>query len=466
MFSRSFNCIRKVLPIRHGQIFHAHLSPGSFLQARDYLPQTYMCEDAWNQRLNEDLVKKLDKPGEFYVTISQKMRTEMKIWPLDVDLYMQSLRSDNSTEWNVQDVMDLLLKFRLSGGTTLLLMESTQHAVLRLLLQHKHFKEILVILCQPERYGVFLDNFTASHIMDQLLEKGDHVGSGIVASRMMLMEQFDNHVTNLLVLLSCVLSIKHRNEADNPDYSHKPSEPAERVLLRIDFDDSKYVDDHFRLDHSRLVGKTLAYCSSHVPSGELRLNCQVLGRAFLQDWAGLQQHLKLLSQHSPLSPLVKELVAEQLQACPDDALREDLANDLAAIAAKPDLDLVQLIEDNLNKSIRESQDDFVNDQMRLYERWSAERQQLFERQCEAYERKNLMKQIKEKKKELKSREELLYFFEREDEMDVIQAGKTFVHPFPRERPPQYRRKKKEEARDEKYIPPSMVGGKIIKLPTD
>ncbi|KAF2363248.1 MRPS27/PTCD2 [Trinorchestia longiramus] len=467
MFSHYVHSVKKVLTPRSVQLYDQLWPAGNVLQKRDYLPASAQCENAWNQRLTEDLVKKIGKPSDFYMKMLQKMKTEFKIWPLDLDLYIHSLESE-SHDWHPHDVLEILKKYRRAGGVSLEVLESTQHTVLRLLLAHGATQTMLSLLCQPERCGVFLDDFTATLLMDHFLEKEDYASSSVIATRLMLIEKLDQPLTNSYALLSCLLYFKHCIDIPNIDYTHSPAEPPETVLLRIDNYQKPYIDHDLETSlHKRLVGKTLALCGQKLSNEELRLNCCVVGWTASHNWAALRDDLCRLSAVGGVSVFVKDSLEHMLSEATDEQLKKDLLATLSSLNVKSELDVVSTAEAQLKQCISESHTQFVTDLESLYKKWANERQKLFEAQCEAFEKAQLVKSIKEKKKKLKKQEELLYFFDREIEMDALKAKRMIRNPFPRERPPQFQLKQKaQKAMAEKYIPPSMVGGKLIKLPVD
>uniref|UniRef100_A0A8D8M0J4 28S ribosomal protein S27, mitochondrial n=1 Tax=Cacopsylla melanoneura TaxID=428564 RepID=A0A8D8M0J4_9HEMI len=121
----------------------------SCLFKRNFLSSAYELEPEYNARLNNNILKQVN-PSSMYLELDQQYNRHKKLYAIDVDLYVNSITNDIYTE----ELEDILYKFRLTP-TTIDMMDSTQHAVIRLYLKLNKIQELLTILDDRLNYGIF-----------------------------------------------------------------------------------------------------------------------------------------------------------------------------------------------------------------------------------------------------------------------------------------------------------------------
>lgn len=94
---------------------------------RTFLSQAYYCNEVWEHRVNDPVLKKV-KFDEMYYLLDQKYQKSRQISAVDVDVYVNALKNEDY----VDEAMDLVHKLRLSPDTAYAL-DSTSHAVVRYL---------------------------------------------------------------------------------------------------------------------------------------------------------------------------------------------------------------------------------------------------------------------------------------------------------------------------------------------
>lgn len=94
---------------------------------RTFLSHAYYCNEVWEHRLNDPVLKKV-KFDEMYYLLDQKYQKTRQISPVDVDVYLNALKGDDY----VDEALDLVHKLRLTEDTVNML-DSTSHAVVRYL---------------------------------------------------------------------------------------------------------------------------------------------------------------------------------------------------------------------------------------------------------------------------------------------------------------------------------------------
>lgn len=62
-------------------------------------------------------------------------------------------------------------------------------------------------------------------------------------------------------------------------------------------------------------------------------------------------------------------------------------------------------------------------QVENFHKWEEQREKEYQRQVDMYRKKQLMKEIEEKKQNLAEREEVIYFFDNEDKLEMLLPSK-------------------------------------------
>jgi len=539
-------------------IFRKSQNIKSFTQdCRGYLSSAFQCQEAWDKRLEEEAVKKIMKPGDNYIELNKKYRLENVLWALDIDLYLHRLTPD-SPYLNVSDIEWLLQKIRLTTQS-LEIFPSTDHQVLRLLLESGNTDGIFKIISDPVKYGIFPCNYTATLLIDAFLKKKDYSRAARVASTVAIQESLDPRKTPstserlLLSLMNHSLlhgAIHTPEEGDDPWKKHyedpclwdKTKEKPE--MIRKDYPVNPCFDDHFDLrndfdlvynsmmwrafNHDKiendfdvdywqkrratnLMGKTLTWrcLFSDIPQGEFKNNSLICGYALWQKWEKVENLLKTNGKQ-PLSDYTIDLVEKMLDKYQEDdekivegtvpwAIKHDIELfpvrwegrlmqlcDLPAYARThlsmptPEwkarvrevlkgasgggADLLAMSEGFVQEEVAKGEETFVQEQLDVFKQWENYRKEQCEFFIEEKKKMELMDEIARKKQELKAKNQLITYFDKEDKLHLcIAANTNYNHPFPRRRPNYYYKKNRSKsAVDEEYFPPEVRATRNIK----
>lgn len=424
---------------------------------RSYLSQAYQCLEAWNNRHNEDLVKLVGKPNEFFIILDQKYKKEFRMWPADVDLYLASLCSDGSN-WAPEELEDLLSKLG-STGDRFSMLDSTAHTLFRLLVRNNHTDSLFRLLTQPLTYGLFLDHHVANLIMDHYLDQQDYTHAARVAAQLMLVEDFGRPLTQLFVLCSC-LKWAHNTDTNKEwiDYTPVEQEPEDDVKIRCDYYPNPFFDDHFHLkDGNLLVGKTLAWCASRcLQPGQIRTNCVLLGWAMYQKWDKLTDVIVRMQsgqETGAAAPLTVSLMREHIdEHCSDEILKKTMLEAVDGLKVDAEYNLLTAVEGTLQKQVAFEEKTEVEALELMYQKFAEKRLSTMEELEVVANKKRLLREIAEKKEYLKKKEELLYYYDNEGKLDLlIEDRRTTKHPFQDKKPKATKRNIVEQDGD--YIPP-------------
>lgn len=260
--------------------------PSAYIQRQTFLTNDYKCTEAWNSQTSTPFLNKVNL-NDFYNVLDQNFLSKGVISALDVDIFANALNEPVYLE----ELKDLLHKLRLSAetGSTL---DSTHHATVRNYIEFDHTEELIDMLQDPLNFGVFLDDFTANILLDELIVSEKYELAAKVAATVMLQEDFSNDITCALCQYA---SYKYIITA--PRTAPKPAAPApsgkpkkvEEIKIRVKFLRNPYFDNHFDIKDTLLLsGKTLAWISER-SNDNLNKNLQILG------WLMYKKHDKLFA---------------------------------------------------------------------------------------------------------------------------------------------------------------------------
>lgn len=347
---------------------------------RTFLSDAYKCTDAWNARLATPILQKISL-DPFYQELDLKFQQQGKASAIDIDIFANLLTSDNF----IEELTEAVHKLRMTEETTNA-SDSMSHALIRLYLQCNNVKELLDILNNRTSYGVFLDNYTANLLMDNLIKANEYVSAARVACFMMLQEDLSNPITIGMSLFACVKFVEAPGTfepkpepivgADETPTVKKPvatKKKIEEVKVRVGFIRNAYFDDHFDLVDSRqLVGKTLTMIAQTLADNPIAPSVKLLGLCLHQKY---DKALEFIASDGNVRAFYKDalrmagdsLNEEAAAASIDpatDEVRKQLADIVAKCASGP------LIEDNFEKAVCK----FANDQVAKFEKSDIEAQ--------------------------------------------------------------------------------------------
>lgn len=254
----------------------------AFLTKRTFLTKDYKCTEAWSGIQSSPMINKVNL-NDFYNRLDQNYSSKGVISAIDVDIFAHALNDQS----HLEELKELLHKLRLSADTGNTL-ESTHQATIRNFINFGYLQELVEILKDPLNFGVFLDEYTANILLDELLKSQNYELAADVASLVMLQEDFSNELTCTLCKFSAYKYIKNYTPPE-PAPLEDPKKKVEEIKIRIKFLRNPYYDDHFDIkDTITRSGKTLAWISEQ-QTDNLNNNLQIIG------WLIYKKYDKLIS---------------------------------------------------------------------------------------------------------------------------------------------------------------------------
>ncbi|XP_045619890.2 small ribosomal subunit protein mS27 [Procambarus clarkii] len=423
-------------------------------QYRAFLSAAYRCDEVWNQRLQHPLITCINV-GDYFYDLDRKYKLEGKVSAIDVDLFVNKIESSNAEEF-VEEIEDLVHRLRRSPETVRML-PSTPHAVLRVLLEAGCTQTLLKMLSDPLNYGIFPDHYTSNLLMDTFLEQKNYTAAARVASVNMLQEDFGPLLTKTLTLASCFLYATSDDNQPWEDYTLQVEEPKEEVKIRVRYLRNPYFDDHFDLkEPDHIVGKTLAWVSPLI-GGAVGVSCEVLGWALYNKWTQLEASLNRASEGTEsVAASVISRVKKISEACNDAETKERIMAVISRLEASEskvaELDLGSLMVDMIKKAAVVTEPNDIQSQKDTYISWGKTRENEFQIQMEEYKKRQLLAEIEKKKKDLADREEVIFFFDNKEKLEMLLTEKK--EKYHQKKMPHKGKQSKDE--DEGYIPPEVI----------
>lgn len=332
---------------------------------RTFLSEAYRCENAWNARLQSSLLQKYS-PEDLYVILENKFHSDKKVSALDIDIFANSVRNKHQ----VEELLSLLQKLRKTAEATNIL-DSTHHAVIRYLLDNECTNELMNILHDRLKFGIFPDYLCYNTLMDTYIKQKDYANAAKIAVLPMLQEDTENLITNALSVYSC------HKYLENPDTWQKPPEPVddskEEIKIRVDYLRNPFFDDHFDLtEPSDLVGKTLAYQGKYM-NNELGRTCQLRGLILYKKY---QYVSKLIKQwlNEVKGNIIYNEVFELIEKDKKNILKEQATNEFEDLMSEVNVlkqetlcmdSLDEALENNVKSVVEKQHDIDINKQLQV-----------------------------------------------------------------------------------------------------
>ncbi|XP_055932082.1 28S ribosomal protein S27, mitochondrial-like [Argiope bruennichi] len=393
---------------------------------RGVLSEAYLCEEAWQKRLQSPLLKDL-KMDLYFVEVDKKFGTKHLVSGVEIDLFANNVQDGS----NLDELEHLLYRFRRTKRATEM-MDSTNYAVIRAFIKFKQYDSLMRILTNREGYGVFPDLYSYNIIMSTFLNEKMYAEAARTAILMMLQEDFSNKISQALGIYSCQMflnncelsSLNPKEEVEENATEKQDDDEEEVQLVRVPFLRNYWFDDHFDITNPKhLIGKTF-YLIGREMDHILGRSYQIIGLAMYEKWNKAAALLMTFSQ-SKDSTILNESVErtkawiEEI-ADDDENTREKLLNKFDDIFKKMESkSLIQngnlntLLESYLKETLLSEKDD-IEAQQKLFSVWENERKEALDRQNAELDKERRLKMIEEKKDYLFWKEKLLFFFENED----------------------------------------------------
>ncbi|XP_043188456.1 uncharacterized protein LOC122363351 [Amphibalanus amphitrite] len=416
---------------------------------RTFLSDAYKCQDLWDARTSLPIFKDLNM-DKFYLAIDKNFQTKGKVLPVDIDIFAVNAVSDQQLD----DLQDVLHRFRRTPLTTGAL-PSTGHALVRALLaapDPERRQRLLDVLDDRMNYGVFLDTHTANMCMDTFLKEGNYRDAAKIATHLMLQEEWSDPINRALALYSCCAYVE--NPVPEPWRQPDPEEDpkAETEFIRVKYLRNEWNDAHFDLrEWWELCGKTLAWVGA---SGDQLgdRSCQLLGWALWRQWDQLRQCCDRLQGSDGVCrdtlERVAGLLADAGDSCPDAAA---LSARVSALPAA-DAPLLETLRSAAESAVAEHEPAAVAQLRATYADWERRRLEALEQQRQAEERARRVQALEEKRQELRERERLLWFFDREEQL-LAEVDRQWNRPQPPKPPHVQKLLRKKRPTQADYVPP-------------
>ncbi|CAG9563636.1 unnamed protein product [Danaus chrysippus] len=422
---------------------------GLFTPKQTFLTDEYKCNEAWKAHLYSPILTKVNL-NDFYSILDQNFNSKGVISAIDVDIFANALKDSNYLE----ELKDLLHKLRLSAetGNTL---ESTHHATVRNFIEFGNVQDIVSILKEPLKFGIFLDFYTANILLDKLVTSKNYELAANVASLVMLQEDFSNSITSSLCQYACYKYVSECEETKptSVEQEDDSKKKKEEIKIRIKFLRNPYFDDHFDLTNLHLLsGKTLAWISK-VSTDNLSNNLQVIGWLFYKKYNRLLELCKEIvkMESTKVYKDVIELLKKELEKAEEDN-KVILQNcvELLSNAPPSDVGLEDSMKIAIENCINKTQNKDVSAQKELFKNWERMREEKLEEQTKRLDRTRHIKMFEEKQKQLASEEQRLWFFDNEEQIDLqIEEKEKLQDPWSS-------KKGTKHKGDEDYVPPEIL----------
>ncbi|KAF2884098.1 hypothetical protein ILUMI_22066 [Ignelater luminosus] len=403
------------------------------IQSRTFLSQAYYCNEVWEQRFQDPLLQKVNL-DELYNELDQKYQKSRNISAVDVDIFVNAVKEETYDD----EMLDLVHKLRMSADSYNSL-SSTSHGIIRNLSNFGKTEQLLSVLDDRLNYGIFLDDYTANLLLDTFWKKKDYLSGARTASQLMLQEEFEHPLCTSLSLLHCYNYLLNPTEWPQPP---KPDEPEEEVKIRVNYLRNPYDDNHFDLrDPIKIVGKTLLMATKQLRN-TLDKSLHLLGLALFEANEEANQLIEKLSKNND------KIYEDILKLIPEENSIKLQMKKLQTESA----DIQQLLQENVKLAEQKVAEKDVALQCETYAKWEQERKQALERQHERLLTAKRLANIEETQKQLKEKEELLWYFENEEKIELqIEEKKALLE----EHAKKHQTKPKIKT-DDTYLPPEIV----------
>lgn len=381
------------------------------------MSDAYYCQEAWDERLRDPLLRNID-PDKYFVELSKKFGSKRKASAVDVDIYLNKVTSkDSAVEF--ENVLNRLRRSRHTAQT----LPSTHTATVRYFLGHKLYNTLMKVLQKRLDFGIFPDTYASNQLMDTFLKEGNYRDAAKVAVEMMLQEDTGNTISRILAVYSCHMYLREpKPEPWDPHLPPPEEDDGEEIFVRVPNITNPFFDDHFDLNEPlQLIGKTLMmFCEG--TDDLLHRSYYVIGCGLYQKWQKAADFIRSCSSLND-GPVVTRSALDQFRAavtggCVQENLREELEASLKAWEGHTsDEDLHNLVTQTFD-DVRPLEQADIEAQKRNFAAWQELRQEALKRQTQAFLREQKIEAIKARKKELGRKEELLYAFENWDQIEM------------------------------------------------
>lgn len=432
------------------------------LTRRCYLTDSYKLTTEWSDRLKNPLLQKVSIEN-MYFQCDSKFNQTKKISPVDVDIYANKIDDDR----HMEEIADLMMKLRMTEEASNVF-DSSQHALIRNYIDNDNFEALVHVLNNRTTFGVYLDNFAANILLDKLIQEKQFKLAARFTTIFALQEEFSNPITTSMSLYSCYMFLNQLEPFD--DLAEKPVEQKaiegapkkkkiEEVKVRVKYVRNPYFDDHFDVKNSNhLLGKTFLLLSDEVQNDTLANSLKLLGYSLYEKF---EEGNKFLAQSR--GSFFKETVeivksfAEKVESLEGNEPAKLYFDSVGLLSSLKDEKVGELIENLMKQAVQQQAGKDIDEQKKIYASWLTEREEKLNTEIARHNRIQRLLNIEKLQEDQQKEEKKLWFFEKEDKVDLEIEGKRVYYPKR-----WFGKKKTPRAVDEGYIPPDVDKRRNVK----
>ncbi|XP_053405902.1 uncharacterized protein LOC123566391 isoform X1 [Mercenaria mercenaria] len=263
---------------------------------RTFLSDSYKCDQLWKERLKSQYLQKID-PKTFGIQLLDSFEETKTLHAVDIDLFVNKIQDLPSSFTYL--VNDVLHRFR-HCSTSVPIQDSIMHAIVRGHLMNGQLDNLLELIKDKSKYGVFPDDHSMCMLLDHYIKNEDYKAAAQLAYDVMLQEEYENQMKNLLALYAAVKHFSGTMDLERPE-PEPANEDEEVEYIAVKVIRNPYYDDHFDIKDERfLLGKTLYNISKNTATldGAFSRSLQLIG-------LGLYEKFELANQ------LLEEWIADE-----------------------------------------------------------------------------------------------------------------------------------------------------------
>lgn len=422
---------------------------------RTLLSDAYKCDQLWKERLKSPYLQKID-PKMFGIQLLDSFNKTKTLHSVDVDLLVNKIQ-DLPAEY-IYLVKEVLYRFR-HCNTSIPIQDKIMHAVVRGHMDKNELENLMEMLKDKSKYGVFPDDHSMCMLLDHFINKKNFKDAAQLAYDVMLQEEYDNQTVNLLAVYAAVKHFCNTFDMERPEAQPKQDDQDEDIeYIAVKVIRNPYYDDHFDIKDERfLLGKTLYNLGSNTPviDGALSRSLQLIGlglyekfelaNQFLEKWISnrelphvvcceaLNYYKEFLSsaptrdpEAEPVSLGLKTIdhEIELMKLTPDGKSNcikklESLTSDVKENRL-PSLNIEEKIETYVSgRQFEKYQKEDIKALMEKYKQWMEDRDKSVSEFLTEKKRHEIENEIQEKLAAIQEREELLTYFDNQVEIKEL-----------------------------------------------
>ncbi|XP_055845258.1 28S ribosomal protein S27, mitochondrial [Episyrphus balteatus] len=422
-----------------------------YRNVRTFLSEQFKCPNEWNSRLQPTFMQNTNLENLYYEIKQASSQKNGKLNAIDIDIFVN--KTSAADESRVDEINELIHTLRISEETTNTL-DSTHHAVVRNYVDMGHITDLISILDNRMAYGIFLDDYSASYLLDYLIKKQDFHSAARTATFLMLQEDFENELPRSLALFACYKYLNRREPFYQVEEKDEQAEKPKEVKVRVKFLRNEFFDDHFDIkNHDHLVGKTFVAIGKKLDK-PFSPNVKLLGYTLYGKYEEALKELKTTEKiffKETLEHCLKVLEAIEVEDPSLESLKVVVQERLANTNQLQSESFDTLLEDYCKSVVAKQEPVAIEAQKELYKKWNNLREEKLTEELNRLQRAKRLKKIELMTEEMKKKEQHLWFFENESDIDLqIDSKKAF---YPKR---WFGKKKVPRVIDADYVPPEII----------